>query len=200
MTWVKVCGLRRPDDVEAAAAAGADAVGLVLIHSSPRVVSRETAADLAGRSRVPAFILTLDLDPESAADLVHDLGVAGIQPYGEGAGAVASAVLEAGGEVLFPLRVRGPVDLSAVTPGATPFLDAYSEHALGGTGRTIDPTYLPPTGERYVLAGGLRPENVADVVATHRPWGVDASSGLESAPGVKDPARIASFVKRAKDA
>lgn len=200
MTWVKVCGLRRPDDVEAAAAAGADAVGLVLIDASPRLVSREAAADLAGRSPVPAFILTLDLDPESAADLVHDIGAAGIQPYGESAGDAASAVLQAGGEVLFPLRVRGPVDLSVVAPGATPFLDAYSEHALGGTGRAIDPAFLPPAGARYVLAGGLRPENVADVVAAHRPWGVDASSGLESAPGVKDPARIASFVKRAKDA
>lgn len=200
MTWVKVCGLRRPEDVEAAAEAGADAIGLVLVESSPRAVSPSTAARLASSSTIPAFVLTLDADPASMTSLLAEIGAAGVQPYGRHADEAARAVLEAGGRVLLPIRVRGPVELGPEVPGSTPLLDAHDGARLGGTGASIDPVHLPPPGSHYVLAGGLGPDNVAAVVAAHRPWGVDASSGLESAPGEKDPTRIASFVKRAKDA
>ena len=198
MTWVKVCGMRTVVDLEAAAEAGADTVGLNLIEGTTRYVEIDEAARLASRSRVPAVILTLDTRPEELVALLDRVGAAGVQPYGDHASEAAHAAAGAGAFVLRPHRVRGPVDLRTIPPGQTALLDGYSPEGLGGTGKRVDPEWLPPPGSHYVLAGGLDPANVAEAVARHRPWGVDASSGLESAPGVKDPARIHSFVRNAK--
>ena len=198
MTWVKVCGMRTARDVEAAAAAGADALGLNLIQGTPRYVDVDAAARLAALSRVPALILTVDARPHELVELLGRVGAAGVQPYGDHAPEAARAAAAAGAFVLLPRRMRGPVDLGTIPAGHTALLDGYSPHGLGGTGRQVAPEWLPPPGSRYVLAGGLDPSNVADAVSRHRPWGVDASSGLESAPGVKDPARIRSFVRNAK--
>ena len=198
MTWVKVCGMRTVSDLEAAAAAGADAVGLVLVEGTPRCLELDAAARLASLSRVPAVILTLDAGPERLVDLLDRVGASGVQPYGDHAPEAAEAAAEAGAFVLRPIRVRGPVDLGTVPAGHTALLDGYSPQGLGGTGKKVSPEWLPPPGSRYVLAGGLDHSNVADAVTRYRPWGVDASSGLESAPGVKDPVRIRSFVRNAK--
>lgn len=198
MTWVKVCGMRTAGDVEAAADAGADALGLNLIPGTPRYLEVERAARLASVSRVPAVILTLNAHPHHLVDLLDRVGAAGVQPYGDHASEAARLAATVGAFVLRPHRVRGPVDLGTIAPGFTALLDGYSANDLGGTGRRVAAEWLPPPGSRYVLAGGLNPSNVADAVARHRPWGVDASSGLESAPGVKDPARIRSFVRNAK--
>ena len=198
MTWVKVCGMRNPSDIEAATEAGADAVGLVLVEGTPRYLEVADAAHLASLSRVPSVILTLDAGPERLVDLLGRVGAAGVQPYGDRVPEAARAASEAGAFVLRPIRVRGPVDLATVPPGHTALLDGYSSHGLGGTGKRVDPRWLPSPGSRYVLAGGLDPSNVADAVARYRPWGVDASSGLESSPGVKDHGRIRDFVRNAK--
>ena len=198
MTWVKVCGMRTASDLEAAAEAAADVVGLVLVPGTPRYLEVDDAARLASASRLPAVILTLDATPGDLVDLVDRVGAAGVQPYGDHVPEAAHAAAEAGAFVLRPVRVRGPVNLGALPPGHTALLDAYSPDGLGGTGEQVAPEWLPPPGSRYILAGGLKPSNVADAVSRYRPWGVDASSGLESAPGVKDPARIRDFVRNAK--
>ena len=198
MTWVKVCGMRTVGDVEAAADAGADALGLNLVPGTPRYLEVEDAGRLASLSRVAAVILTVDALPGELVELLDRVGAAGVQPYGRYAPEAARAAAEAGAFVLRPHRVRGPVDLSAMPAGHTALLDGHSPRRLGGTGRRVASEWLPPPGSRYVLAGGLNPSNVADAVSRHRPWGVDASSGLESAPGVKDPVRIRSFVRNAK--
>ena len=98
--------------------------------------------------------------------------------------------------VLFPQRATKGMDLSAV-PGV-PLLDAPSPTALGGTGRTFDWSVIADTRDRFVLAGGLGPSNVAAAIAQVRPWGVDASSGLERAPGKKDRGMVADFIAEAK--
>ena len=198
MTWVKVCGVRAVADVEAAAEAGADALGLNLIPGTPRYLEVDDAARLASLSRVPSVILTLDARPRELVELLERVGAAGAQPYGDHAPDAARAAAAAGAFVLRPHRVRGPVDLGTIPTGQTGLLDGYSPDGLGGTGRQVAPEWLPPPGSRYVLAGGLSPSNVAEAVSRHRPWGVDASSGLESAHGVKDPARIRSFVRNTK--
>lgn len=198
MTWVKVCGMRTVADVEAAAEAGADALGLNLIPGTPRYLEVDDAARLASLSRAPSVILTLDARPHELVELLERVGAAGVQPYGDHAPDAARAAAAAGAFVLRPHRVRGPVDLGTIPTGQTGLLDGYSPDGLGGTGRQVAPEWLPPPGSRYVLAGGLNPSNVAEAVSRHRPWGVDASSGLESAHGVKDPARIRSFVRNAK--
>ena len=198
MTWVKVCGMRTVSDLEVAAEAGADAVGLVLVKGTPRWLEVADAARLSAASRLPTVILTLDATPESLVGLLNRVGAAGVQPYGAHAPEAAQAASEAGALVLRPIRVRGPVDLGTVPPGHTALLDGFSPDGLGGTGKRVAEEWLPPPGSRYVLAGGLNPSNVVDAVSRYRPWGVDASSGLESSPGVKDPTRIREFVRNAK--
>lgn len=198
MTWVKVCGLRTPDDIAAAAAASADAIGLNLVPESPRVVSVDEARTLAGLSEVPVVVLTKDLDPDDALGLLADLGASGIQPYGTDAAETARVVAESGRTALLPHRVRGPVELD--DGPVIPLLDGYSPDALGGTGTKVDEALLPPVAAHYVLAGGLNPSNVGRAVGQFAPWGVDASSGLESSLGVKDAALITAFVREAKQA
>ena len=190
--------MRSLADIQAAEEAGADAVGLVLVEGTPRYLQVDEATGLASRSRVPAVILTLDASPERMVELLEQVGAAGVQPYGEHVPEAAQAASEAGAFVLRPIRVRAPVDLAVIPACHTALLDGYSSGSLGGTGKRIDSRWLPPPGRRYVLAGGLDPSNVADAVARYRPWGVDASSGLESSPGVKDHARILDFVTNAK--
>ncbi len=190
--------MRKPSDVEAAVEAGADAIGLVLVEGTPRCLELGDAARLASLSRVPAVILTLNVSPERLLDLLERVGAAGVQPYGDHSAEAAAVVSEVGAFALRPIRVRGPVNLDIIPPQHTALLDGYSERSLGGTGKRIDSRWLPPSGSRYVLAGGLDPSNVAEAVARYRPWGVDASSGLESSPGVKDHDLVRDFVRNAK--
>lgn len=200
MTWVKVCGVRRPQDVEAAAEAGADAIGLVLTEASPRFVPVETAAALAAGSPLPAFVLTVDAAPEVLLDLAVGVGAAGVQPYGRHAAEAAAAAEAAGLEVLRPAAVDGPVTVEHIPVGQIPLLDAHVPGLLGGTGVGFDPALVPALDRRWVMAGGLGPDNVAAAIRRLRPWGVDASSRLEAAPGRKDPDLIRRFVEEAKTA
>jgi phosphoribosylanthranilate isomerase len=199
MTWVKVCGLTRVADVTAAVEAGADAVGIVLIASSPRFVPREGAAELvAAAGGVRRVVLTIDLAPDELEPLLEETGADGIQPYGAHAAAVAAAATAAGVFVLRPVPVGIGLDLPGPGEGI-PLLDAAGP-ALGGTGRRFDWDLATGIGVRWVLAGGLGPDNVAEAIAVARPWGVDASTGLEEAPGIKDHGRVAAFVREAKRA
>ena len=199
MTWVKVCGMRSTADLEAAAEAGADAVGMVLIEGSPRCLGVQEAVRLSEKTDLPTVILTSDLGPEQILDLMERIGASGVQPYGEHSDQAARAAEDSGALVLRPTRLQGPVNLDLLPEGQIPLLDSYTPDRLGGTGKTIPASWLPEPGTRYVLAGGLNPSNVAEAVGRYRPWGVDASSGLESSPGVKDPALIMEFVRNAKE-
>ncbi len=197
MTWVKVCGLRTPAEVEVAATAGADAVGLVLAPS-PRQIDLALARRLVAECPVLSVLVTVDSTPDELLAAVDATGAGGVQPHGRHAEAAATAASQRGLFVLRPIRVaeKRP-DLDVVPLGQTPLLDAYDAGRHGGTGTPFD-WGLVSTNRPYVLAGGLGPDNVAEAVASAAPWGVDASSGLESSPGVKDPARIRAFVEGAK--
>jgi phosphoribosylanthranilate isomerase len=102
--------------------------------------------------------------------------------------------------VLRPIRrdTNGAWDDGGVPDGQIPLLDSATGDDHGGTGRPLDWKRLVPPERRFVLAGGLTPDNLATAIETVDPWGVDASSGLESSPGMKDPARVAAFLEEAK--
>ncbi len=197
MTWVKVCGLRHRADVETAVEAGASAVGFVLAPDSPRRITVSQAAALACDVPIMTVIVTVDLEPSELLAAVAATGVGGVQPHGAHRQAAARAAQAAGLFVLHPVSVRGSIDLSMVGEGQIPLLDTYRAGIHGGTGETFDWDKIPDPARPFVLAGGLGPDNVAEAIRRVAPWGVDASSGLESAPGVKDPERIRAYVERA---
>jgi phosphoribosylanthranilate isomerase len=197
MTWVKVCGLTHEADVAAAVEAGADAIGLVNVPGSPRFVSRERVRALATDVPVHTILLTIDLAPAEAVAILAYAGVDGIQPYGRWSSDTARVVGDAGYVVLHPLRANRDLQLSEKV--GIPLLDTPSEVSLGGTGRTFDWSIVVGAPYRFVLAGGLGPDNVADAVRLVAPWGVDASSGLEKSPGRKDHGMVADFITNAKN-
>jgi len=195
MTWVKVCGLSRAAEVEAAVAAGADAVGFVFYAPSPRNISPQEARALGTGAGIMTVAVTVDLDADMLLHLADIAGVQAVQPHGDNAGRAAAAALDAGLAVLRPVPVTGPVDLTGISGAELPLLDSDS---IGGTGVAFDWSWLADVDRRFVLAGGLGPDNVAEAISRVSPWGVDASSGLESAPGVKDLAKVTAYVEKAK--
>ncbi|MDJ0924955.1 MAG: phosphoribosylanthranilate isomerase [Acidimicrobiia bacterium] len=197
MTWVKVCGLTNAADVAATIDAGADAIGFVHIPESPRYVSLDQAAQLAQGVPCHSILLTVDLEPAAVLEILATTDLDGVQPYGSRAAAVARSAVQAGYVALTPQPAASGIDIASI-PGI-PLIDTPSAATRGGTGVAFDWNMVADLGGRFVLAGGLGPENIVDAVATTGAWGVDASSGLEQAPGQKDPARVAAFIAKAKN-
>ncbi|HEX7100274.1 MAG TPA: phosphoribosylanthranilate isomerase [Acidimicrobiia bacterium] len=195
--FVKVCGLGTPEDVEAAADAGADAVGFVFWEPSPRHHDLQTIRRLAGASPVTTVLVTVDLDSQELLAAATQAGVDAVQPHGRHSGVAAAAARRFGLGVIQP--VRAGQEPPPETPNELLLIDTPHATLPGGTGETFDWDAIAHLERRFLLAGGLDPDNVADAVQRVRPFGVDASSGLESSPGVKDPARIRDFVKVAKE-
>ena len=188
--------MRTMQDVAVAVEAGADAVGFVNVPGSPRFLSVTEAAALAEGVPIEAVLLTLDVAPETVVETLATTALTAVQPYGAGSAAVARAAIEAGHRVFYPVRALPGLDLASV-PGM-PLVDTASSTRLGGTGRTFDWAIVAGNSEPFVLAGGLTPENVTDAIVAARPWGVDASSGLERSTGVKDHGMVADFIRKAK--
>ncbi|GAA2377866.1 phosphoribosylanthranilate isomerase [Gordonia sp. PS3] len=202
--YVKVCGLTSEDAVGAAVSAGADAIGVVMNETSPRAVDRDRARAVvrAGRSAGgPGLDIVLVVNDKPAVDaaaLAVDLGFDVLQLHGRRYGeADFRAAAEGIGRIW---RATSLVHEPPLTVGA------YGEERLlldapkPGSGERWDLSMLTDRGlsGQWLLAGGLTPDNVADAIAQAHPWGVDVSSGVESAPGVKDLAAISRFVEAAK--
>lgn len=198
--YVKVCGLRTVDAARVAVQAGADAVGVVMNRTSVRAVDRRTAAAIiaAVDGAADTVLVVNDMTAAQAAERAVELGVDILQLHGD---YTADDFAAAGARIARYWR--------ATSPSADPDLSvgAYGEEALlldaarPGSGQRWDTGTLAGrvTGH-WILAGGLDPGNVADAIATARPWGVDVSSGVESAPGVKDHDAIRAFVGAARAA
>lgn len=202
-TRIKICGLTREEDVDAAVAAGADALGFVFYPPSPRYVSVERAAELM--ARVPPFVTIVGLFVNAASDEIKRaldrLPITLLQFHGDEAEADCSAH---GRPYIRAVRMREGVDLveyAACFPSARGFLlDAFVD-GYGGGGKTFDWSLVPPTFDRpLILSGGLGPSNVGDAVRRIRPWAVDVSSGVEAAKGIKDAGAIARFISGVHDA
>jgi phosphoribosylanthranilate isomerase len=203
MTRIKICGLTREPDVDAAVAAGADAIGLVLWEGSPRALSVSRAATLA--RRLPPFVtpvcLFVNASPalmaEAAAVIPHAL----FQFHGDETPEQCEA---AGRPYLRAARMVPGVDLLDFArrygTASGLLLDAHVE-GYGGGGKVFDWSLIPSSVPvPVVLSGVLSPANVIDGVLRVRPWAVDVSSGVESAKGVKDAALIHRFCDAVRDA
>jgi len=197
-TRVKICGLTRPEDVEAAVAFGVDAIGLVFHPVSPRAVTAEQATRLC--ALLPPFVAAVGLFvdfPESQIRAVLDrVPLDLLQFHGDEPPAFCMGF---GRRWIKAIRMRPDVDLMAqarcYAGAAGLLLDAFDPRLAGGTGMTFDWRRIPPgLGLPIVLAGGLTPENVAEAIRSVRPFAVDVSGGVEHAKGVKDPAKISAFM------
>lgn len=200
MTWVKVCGLSTEQDVAVATAAGADAVGFVIAGQSPRRVSVDVARDLASGSTITTVLVTVDIEPARLLEYASHAGVTGVQPHGIHALDAARAAARSGLFVLLPVPMRETFEVPAAEEKITRLFDSFRADQHGGTGAVFDWRRLKGVEPPFVVAGGLDPMNVGDAIRAVRPWGVDASSGLEAAAGVKDHGKVAAFVREAKSA
>jgi phosphoribosylanthranilate isomerase len=202
-TRIKICGLTREPDVDAAVAAGADAVGFVFYGASPRAVTLQRAATLA--RRLPPFVapvgLFVNATPSEIDAACRAIPTLLLQFHGDESLADCEA---AGRPYLRAARMAPGFDLlkfaSQYASAAALLLDAHVE-GYGGGGKVFDWSLIPPNVPRpVVLSGGLNPANVIEGVLALRPWAVDVSSGVEIAKGVKDADAIRRFCDAVREA
>ena len=204
---IKVCGMTRTEDVAEAARLGVDAVGLVFYPKSPRNVGIDQARELV--TALPAFVtvtaLFLDPDRDHVQRVLDNVRVELLQFHG---GEPAEFCRSFGRPYIKAVPMGGQVDVSEYAQrhagAAALLLDSHAAGQRGGTGVSFDWASLPKVeGPPVIVAGGLNPSNVATAIRIVRPYGVDVSSGVESAPGIKDAGKMADFVSevnRAADA
>ncbi|PZE63534.1 MULTISPECIES: phosphoribosylanthranilate isomerase [unclassified Curtobacterium] len=196
--WIKICGLSTAETVDAAVDAGADAVGFVFAAGSPRTVTADAAKELV--ERLPDGIDAVGVFRDQAIDevvgIASEVGLTTLQLHGRESASDFARARDAG---FFTIRAVAAADYLGETPEQRGSYDhdlLLLDAAVPGSGHLVDPATLTGTvDEAWILAGGLTPANVADLVQRLDPDGVDVSSGVESERGVKDPARIRAFVE-----
>jgi phosphoribosylanthranilate isomerase len=212
--WIKICANTSLADALLAAEAGADAVGFVFA-TSPRRVTLEQVAEIvpglpAKLEKIGVFV---DTPFEELASMVRASGLTGVQlhaGYSADAPALLRRELGAGLRILRVVHFgpAAPEQARAFAADANVdaiLVDSRTATAVGGTGVAFDwaaasKTVFGNGDARLIAAGGLDPSNVAEAMATLRPWGVDVASGVESEPGRKDPARVRAFIAAARRA
>lgn len=195
-TRIKLCGFTRPQDVDAAVAAGADAIGFVLWSGSKRAVTLEQLAALS--QRIPAFVTRVGLFVNASDEQIQaarpylDL----LQFHGDES---PEACAGHGLPWIKALRMREDLDIAEEAGryqhASGILLDAYRPGVPGGTGEAFDWSRIPASlASRIILAGGLKVSNVASAIDQVQPFAVDVSGGIESSPGIKDGQRMLDFV------
>ena len=207
MTRVKVCGITRLEDAELSVELGAWALGFILWARSPRAADPAVAAGIARALRRRAELVGVFVDPtlDEVARAADTLGLSLLQLHGdEGPAFCAEAGRRTGCRVIKAARVASGADLQALERFRTDFhlLDTRVEGVRGGSGRAWDWELASHRRSKVpaILSGGLTPDNVADGIAAVRPYAVDVASGVEAAPGVKDPAKLEAFLAAARPA
>ncbi|KFG67991.1 phosphoribosylanthranilate isomerase [Microvirga sp. BSC39] len=209
---VKICGLSTPETLDAALSAGADMVGFVRFAKSPRHVSLNLGHKLSlqAKGRAQRVVLLVNPGDEDIAQAVEAINPDLIQLHGsetpERVTEIRSMVKR---PVMKALGVAEPSDLQALSPYAGAdhiLLDAKPPRTTdalpGGNGISFDWRLLNGLDPRvsFMLSGGLNPDNVAEAIRLTKPRAVDVSSGVETGPGLKDPARIVAFIRAARTA
>jgi phosphoribosylanthranilate isomerase len=200
--FLKVCGITSLADALHAVEHGATAIGFVFWPRSPRFIDPHDAAEIV--AELPDDTTTVGVfvnEPvEGIRSIVAKTGIVAVQLHGDEPPEYAHAI---GHPILRATTVQDAADVSGAWPESTTLLvDAVDPVRRGGTGQTVDWSRAAALARLrpIVLAGGLTPDNVADAVATVRPYGVDVSSGVEAAPGVKDHDKVAQFLANARSA
>lgn len=217
--WIKICGLNDPATARAIAELRPDAIGLNFYEKSVRCVTPEVARQIVDDLPDAVQPVGVFVDPtlETVAQTADRCRLKGVQIHSSEPGDCFSKLNEARASLK---RIRafqvGPQDLNSLIkyfdrdrlfsrPVDAFLVDAFSESLFGGTGKIVSWDLLRKEYQKeewppLILAGGLRPENVAEAIETVRPWGVDVASGVESAPGVKDVALVERFIDEARRA
>ena len=193
---VKVCGITSPADAVLAAELGASAIGMIFWPGSPRAIDASRAKAIV--DALPPFVSTVGVfvnQVDEARTVARALRLSAVQLHGD---EDVEQCLGFDGPVIKAISVRDrtAIDAARQLPGTvTVLLDAHDPARRGGTGRPIDWAIASEIARErpVILSGGLHPGNVASAVAAVRPWAIDASSGLESAPGTKDPRKLRAF-------
>lgn len=217
--WIKICGVTTPEDAEMVAQAGASAIGLNFVPSSPRAVTVAQARLIAGAVRGSLELVGVfaDRSPAEMHEIADAVGLDWLQLHGDESPAALAAAAETygargGAEVrgTSPLRAMKAVRVGQAADverargfgGGRLLVDAWVRGALGGTGHAFDWSLVEGLARErpLVLAGGLRPDNIQRAIQRVRPFGVDTASGVEHAPGQKSPEATRAFVAGARAA
>jgi len=219
MTWVKICGITNLEDALTAIDAGADALGFVFYEKSPRKADPEKTREITAKlpanvERVGVFV---DADPEHIRAVVSEAGLTAVQLH-------RKSMLRVWEDALQDMQSVGVSRFIPVVPGNLLkkggvhienrirekifafMLDSPSNSAVGGTGTTFDwettQDLVQALGSLVpvIVAGGLTPANVGAAMRILKPWGVDVASGVEAAPGKKDPQRVRAFIAAVREA
>jgi phosphoribosylanthranilate isomerase len=207
---IKICGIKMLDEALAAVEAGADLLGFNFYPPSPRYIAPVECSRLIGalRRRGMAFVgvgIFVNASPQAIAAILDDCGLDVAQLSGDESPADMATLGDRAFKAIRPAsfvvaQSQAQIYGRRPTPPALLLDAAVGSGQFGGAGRIGDWDTARRLATRYplLLAGGLRPENVAAAVACVRPWGVDVASGVEAAPGRKDPAKVAAFVRAAR--
>ncbi|HET7103399.1 MAG TPA: phosphoribosylanthranilate isomerase [Terracidiphilus sp.] len=210
--WIKICANTSLEDALHAAEAGADAIGFVFAPS-PRRVTVARVAEIV--PRLPAGVEKIGVFVEASLDDICEAvcvsGITGVQLHAQGGPDLTAGLRERFGPGLrilrvvhFGLEAAAQASQAAADANVDAILvDSRTAAAVGGTGMAFDwqvagSTLFGVARKPMVAAGGLTPDNVTEALATLRPWGVDVASGVESAPGRKDPAKVRAFIAHAR--
>lgn len=198
--FVKICGTTSEEDALLAVAMGADAIGFIFAPS-PRQIAPAVAGDIA--KRLPPEVLTVgvfrDQSPQRVVDIMEAAGLKAAQLHGRETVEQTTWIRRRVRTVIKAFRAGDRGILHAADYGADMVL---LDSAMPGSGQVFDWRMAEgvPSGQRLLLAGGLHEGNVGDAIAQVNPWGVDAVTGVESAPGKKDPRLLRGFIAAAKEA
>jgi phosphoribosylanthranilate isomerase len=201
---VKICGITNLEDAQAAAQAGANALGFIFYDRSKRGVTPEQATAIIRAA--PASIVKVGVFVDAAEEFVqHTLRECGLDLLQFHGNETPEYCAQFGVMTMKAFRVKGPECIVRCAEYATDafLLDTYSDHQLGGTGECFNWDLVEDAkklGRPVFLAGGLTPENVGEAIRQARPYGVDVASGVEISPGRKDHAKVRSFIENAKKA
>ncbi|MGQ0597216.1 phosphoribosylanthranilate isomerase [Aquabacterium sp.] len=202
-TRIKICGLTREADVDAAVQAGADAIGFVVYEKSPRHVRPERAGELARRlpPYVTPVVLLVNASHELLQQALQAVPHAALQFHGDETPAQCEAALRPYVRAARMAPGFDLLDFALAYPGAQAMLVDAHVDGYGGGGKVFDWSLLPKQLPRpMILSGGLHPGNVKDGVISVRPWAVDVSSGVEAGKGIKDAALMRQFCQAVRAA